>query len=140
MSTLGARSNGVLVRVAGIVAISFGILTIASGGNVLFGSPTSRIGAGKVVDFVLWFNFLSGFAYVGVGVGLFMRRPWAGRAAFILACAIIVVGTAFAAHVLSGGLYEARTVGAMTLRTLVWIAIAAIACRTFECFGPPRTL
>jgi hypothetical protein len=36
---------------------------------------------------------------------------------------------AFGAHVLSGGAYELRTVIAMTLRTLVWVAIAWAAYR-----------
>ena len=34
---------------------------------------------------------------------------------------------AFGAHVYSGGAYEKRTIIAMSMRTLVWAVIAAIA-------------
>ena len=128
--------GSVPITIAGIVAIGFGIVTIVSGGTVLFGGSEARAAAGHVVDFVLWFNFVSGFAYVGIGVGLLMRRPWAARTALVLALVIAVVSAAFAAHIWSGGLYEPRTVAAMTIRAIVWIAIAAIACRALTCSSP----
>jgi hypothetical protein len=37
------------------------------------------------------------------------------------------VFAAFGLHVHQGGAYEMRTVGAMTLRTFVWLAITATA-------------
>lgn len=51
-----------LVRVLAVAAGVFSVLTIASGGMALFGSSTARAAYGSVVPFVLWFNFLSGFA------------------------------------------------------------------------------
>jgi len=47
----------------------------------------------------------------------------------------VLVFAAFGAHVFSGGLYEKRTVIAMSLRTLVWITIATIAWRRFAAKG-----
>ena len=38
-----------------------------------------------------------------------------------------LVFAAFGVHVLAGGAYELRTVVAMSLRTLVWTAIAVVA-------------
>jgi hypothetical protein len=46
-----------------------------------------------------------------------------------IAAATAITFAAFGAHVYSGGAYEGRTVVAMTLRTLVWGTIAAIAWR-----------
>jgi uncharacterized membrane protein (DUF2068 family) len=76
---------------------------------------------------VLWFNFLAGFAYVAAGVGLWRERRWAAWLALVVAAATALVFAAFGAHVLAGGEYEVRTVVAMSLRTLVWAAIAGIA-------------
>lgn len=129
-----------LATVAGIVAIGFGALTLMSGGNVLFGGQEARATAGRVVDFVLWFNFASGFAYVAIGIGLLARRRWAARGAVALTLAIAAVGAAFAVHVWLGGPYEMRTVAAMTLRLVAWISIAAIACRTLACIGKPNAV
>ena len=109
------------------VAISFGLLTIRAGGTVLFGSAAARSAAGHYVPFVLWFNFLAGFAYVIAGVGLWLERRWAAWLAVVVAAATALVFAAFGVHVLAGGAYELRTVVAMSLRTLVWTAIAVVA-------------
>lgn len=116
--------------VAGAIAVIFGLLTIVSGGQALFGDEAARAAVGAAVPFVLWFNFAAGFAYVVAGAGLLMRSGWAAWLAALIAGATVLVALAFAVHVLSGGAYEMRTVGAMALRSLVWIAIAVVARRT----------
>lgn len=118
------------LRIAGIVALLFGVLTVFSGGRALFGDEAAREAVGAAVPFVLWFNFCAGFAYVVAGIGLFMNSRWAALLSAIIALATIVVFMAFAIHVFSGGAYEMRTMGAMTLRSVVWTAIAIFAWRT----------
>jgi hypothetical protein len=123
----GKRGAGRVL--ASSVAIAFGVLTIWEGGNVLFGSEAARRAAGHYVPFVLWFNFIAGFAYVIAGAGLWTRRHWAPHLAVLIAAATALVFAAFGVHVYAGGAYELRTVVAMSLRTLVWIVIAVIAHR-----------
>lgn len=124
----------------GVVAILFGVATVFAGGRVLFGGEAARLAAGAYVPFVLWFNFASGFAYVLIGAGLIFGRRWAARAAALLAGAILVVFAAFGMHAASGGAFEPRTVAAMTVRTIVWLVIASVACRILGCWrpSPPR--
>ena len=110
-----------------MVAIVFGVMTVKEGGAVLLDSGEARAAAGNYVPFVLWFNFLAGFAYVVAGVGLWLQRRWAAWLALVVAASTALVFAAFGAHVLSGGDYELRTVVAMSLRTLVWTAIAVVA-------------
>ena len=59
------------------VAIGFGLLTIKEGGTILFGDEAARTAAGNYVLFVLWFNFVAGFAYIIAGAGLWMLQRWA---------------------------------------------------------------
>ncbi|MFZ2101047.1 MAG: hypothetical protein WAU86_10835 [Oricola sp.] len=122
--------------IASGVAVVFGILTIVSGGRALFGGAAAQAAAGDAVPFVLWFNFLSGFAYVLAGVGIAMGRRWAVALAIALVAAIAVVFVLFGLHVYRGATFEMRTVGAMTLRLLVWVAIAAVATRCTIASGP----
>ena len=117
------------VTIAAAVAVLFGLLTIAAGGRALFGGEEARAAVGDAVGFVLWFNFLAGFAYVAAGIGLFLRKYWAVLLSIAIFSATILVTISFGAHVAFGGAYEMRTVGAMSLRTLVWGVIAAIAAR-----------
>ena len=118
--------------IAGIVAVMFGLLTIVSGGRALFGDEVARAAVGAAVPFVLWFNFYAGFAYIAAGAGLIMRFRWAAWLSTLIAAATVVVFLAFGVHVLSGGAYEMRTVGAMSLRSIVWVAIAILAWRTMR--------
>jgi hypothetical protein len=113
------------LKLAAVVAVLFGIATVASGGNVLFGSGAE--GAGSYVGFIVWFNFLAGFFYVAAGIGLWRRRRWAGWLALALAAATAAAFAALGVHIGGGGAYEMRTVVAMTLRLGVWAAIAALA-------------
>ena len=110
-------------RIAGGVAIAFGVLTIFSGGRTLLGSADM----GAVVPFVLWFNTLAGLAYVVAGLGLWQGRRWAWPLSFAIFAATLLVFAAFGLHVARGGAFEMRTVYAMALRSAVWGAIALVA-------------
>ena len=117
------------LRVAAVIGTLFGLLTIREGGAVIFGDDAARLAAGDYVSFVVWFNFLAGFAYVGAGLGLWFRRRWAARLALGIGVATLIAFAAFGWLVISGGAFETRTVIAMTLRSAVWFAIAAISWR-----------
>jgi predicted tellurium resistance membrane protein TerC len=52
--------------------------------------------------------------------------------AVFLAVSTALVFLAFAAHILTGGAYEARTVGALSIRSLFWIAVALVARRAMK--------
>lgn len=116
-------------RLISLLAIGFGLLTLREGGAVLFFDGAARQAAGHYVPFVLWFNFLAGFAYVVAGVGLWWRWRWAAWLALAIAVATALAFLAFGAHVALGGAWEPRTPVAMTLRTLVWAGISVIAWR-----------
>ncbi len=112
-----------------VVAVLFGLMTIKEGGAVLLGNEAAVTAAGNYVPFVLWFNFLSGFAYIAAGVGLWLQQRWAVWLALAITVAILLTFAAFGMHINSGGAYEQRTVVAMTMRSVVWIAIAGVAMR-----------
>jgi hypothetical protein len=106
-----------------LLAVLFGLMTIKEGGSVLF-VPAARQAAGNFVPFVLWFNFIAGFWYIIAGVGIWFRRRWAAQLSAIIATLTVVTFLAFGVHIFSGGLYEVRTIAAMTLRSVVWLVIA----------------
>lgn len=116
------------IRTSAIVALLFGVLTIVSGGRTLFNSEAQQL-AGNYVPFVLWFNFLAGFAYVIAGLGLWRQQRWSIGFSFVIAAATLLTFIAFGIQIWSGGSYEMRTVGAMAFRTVVWLMIAGVAYR-----------
>ena len=121
------RRWGILI--AAIVVTLFGLLTVLSGGRALFGGPEARAAVGDAVPFVLWFNFLAGFAYVAAGIGLILQTNWATKLSIAILVATVLVMIAFGVHVLLGGAYEMRTVWAMSLRTVVWGVVVGLVIR-----------
>lgn len=113
-----------VVRAVGCGAAAFGVATVGAGGLVLFGPEAAREAAGHAVPFVVWTNFLAGFAYVAAGAGTARGRRWAVGVAVAVAGVTALAGLAFAAHALSGGAFEPRTVGALLLRAGLWAGIA----------------
>ncbi|NNE79395.1 MAG: hypothetical protein HKN18_03895 [Silicimonas sp.] len=110
--------------------MALGILTVMSGGSVIFGSDQARTLAGDIVPFVVWFNFFAGFLYVFAGLAIWLRHRWALSLSIMIAGATALVAASFGIWVLSGGAYETRTAGALAFRFGVWTAIALILLRT----------
>ena len=121
MNNHGTRPRWAIVLAA--VAGIFGLLTLKSGGEVLFADGTGREAAGNYVPFVVWFNFLAGFAYIAGAVGLALWRTWVRPLAFAIAVLTILVFAALGIHIMMDGLFELRTVGAMVVRSLFWLAV-----------------
>lgn len=112
-------------HIAGAAAIAFGLLTLISGGSALFGA----VDMGAVVPFVLWFNFLAGFAYVIGGLLLMTGHRLALPVALTILITTATVFAVFGWRVFAGDAFEMRTVGAMTLRTLFWAAMVWVAMK-----------
>lgn len=115
------------IRLVALFAVAFGLLTLKEGGLVLYGDEAAVQAAGEYVPFVLWFNFIAGFFYILAGIGMWLQRRWAVWLAVSLAAATAFVFAAFGLHVALGGVFAQRTVIAMSLRTVIWTAIAVIA-------------
>jgi hypothetical protein len=121
--------NRAMTWAIAVVALLFGILTIKSGGQVLFGDEVYRVAAGDYVPFVLWFNFVAGFIYLVAGVGIALRKQWSVWLSLLIAGSTLLMFAALGIHIFADGAYETRTVAAMTLRSTVWMVISILVCR-----------
>jgi len=122
-------SRTIGIWVVAMIAIAFGLLTLKSGGAVLFIDGIDRQEAGNYVPFVLLFNFLMGFVYLVAGVGLWLQKRWAVWLSIFIAGTTLIVFAILGIHILQGGLFEQRTVGAMAMRSVVWSAISLFSFR-----------
>ncbi len=110
-----------------IIALIFGGLTIRSSGLVLFTTGEFHQQQGDFVPFVVWTNFICGFAYVITATGLFLMKPWATYLACLITLVTVTAYIFFGMHVINGGLYEMQTIVAMAIRTLFWTGISWLA-------------
>lgn len=121
------RSRPIVLWSLALLAIVFGAMTIKSAYLVLFTTGTFHQEAGNYLPFVVWFNGIAGMFYVIAGYGLWRQKRWSVSLAASLAVATLAVFALFGLHVSDGGLYEQRTVGAMTIRSGLWSIIAVVS-------------
>lgn len=110
-----------------LIAFVFGVLTIKSGGSVIFFDGPARLAAGNYVDFVIWFNFIAGFFYILAGLGFLLNKNWTAKLSITIAAATVFIFAVFGIHILMDGRFEMRTVIAMSLRSAIWISFAIVA-------------
>jgi hypothetical protein len=127
----GTQKRKKRIMFIALMAIIFGIVTIFSGGKSLF-TEAGRIAAGDYVPFVLWFNFIAGFAYILAGSGLARSRKWSWRAALFIGVATSLVFALFGIHIITGGAFEIRTVFAMLIRSGFWLFVARFSYLRIE--------
>lgn len=110
---------GVVQPVVAAVAVLFGLATVVAGGRVLLGSDPGYV----VFRPLLIYNTAMGFAYAVAGVALW-RNIKAGRNA---AGAIFVLNVLVLIGILivyrGGGAVADDSLRAMTMRTMVWLAL-----------------
>ena len=116
-----------LLRAVAILGMVFGLATLVSGGSVLFGPEEARVKAGAYIPWVVWFNFLAGFAYLAAGAGLWLARRWGAVLAAGIAAATLLALLGFLVQVAQGVPYEMRTLTALPFRAAVWAVIATLA-------------
>lgn len=123
--------SAVVLRIIYLSACFFGAASIVSGGSVLFSGGHFRENVGNYVPFVVWSNFLLGFAYVITGAGLLRRKQWAVWSSLFILTATLAVFGGLIVYIINGGAHEFRTLYAMIFRVLVWgvITIATYSVR-----------
>jgi len=114
------------MRVAAGLGGLFSALAVFAGGRVLMGLDVPDY---VVLPWLVWYNVGVGMFGVAVAVGVWLGRSWAIAAAVALAAAHGAVLTVLIVLRVGGGAVANDSLGAMTLRTLVWSAIAFVARR-----------
>lgn len=105
----------------GAVGIGFGLLTLFAGTRVLGGADPGYI----VFRPLLLFNTAMGFAYVAAGIAMLRSPLWGRRAAGAIVALNLVALATVAVLYASGNAVAGASLGAMTLRTVVWLALFA---------------
>ena len=113
-------------RLAALLAIIPGLLSIKEGGSVLLGLVTKDY---TILPWLVWYNVVLGFASVIIGIGLWRERKGSIKiAATILSLhglvlIILIILFVFKAPV------SLISITAMLFRTSVWIAVIVLLGR-----------
>lgn len=102
-----------------LLAVLFGTITIFAGGRVLAGTSPGYV----VFLPLLIYNTLMGFAYVGVGTVVWRNLNLGRNGAFVVFVLNLIVLAAIGIALAAGEAVAKDSLGAMTLRTVVWLGI-----------------
>lgn len=117
---MSSRPARIVHLVLVLVAVLFGAATLVVGTRVLSGHDPGYV----VFRPLLLYNIAMGFAYIAAGV-VAWRKPGPGsRAALAIFLFNLLVLVAIAWLRSTGGAVAAESVGAMGLRTGVWLLIS----------------
>jgi hypothetical protein len=107
-------------RLAALLALVIGLLTIGEGGMVLLGIETKPY---PVLPWLLRYNVAMGFVSLAAGHGLWREQKWAATLSrIILACHGLVFLSLIGIYLL-GKTVAVISIGAMLFRTAIWIGI-----------------
>lgn len=106
-------------RIAAVVACVFGIATIMAGSRVLTGADPGYL----VFRPLLIYNTLMGVVYVAAGVAMWLSVRWGRSLAAAIFVLNLLVLVAIIALYRSGDAVAVDSVRAMSLRTVVWLAL-----------------
>ncbi len=102
-----------------LLAVLFGVITIFAGGRVLAGTNPGYV----VFLPLLIYNTLMGFAYVGVGTVSWRNLNLGRNGAFVIFGLNLIVLAAIGIAYAAGEAVAKDSLGAMTLRTVVWLVV-----------------
>jgi hypothetical protein len=108
-----------VVASAAIVAMIFGVATVAAGTRVLLGADPGYV----VFRPLLLFNTAMGFAYVIVGVLAWKRSGLGARGAGLVAVLNLAVLVAIALLYTADRPIAINSLKAMAFRTIVWVVL-----------------
>ncbi|HUX52807.1 MAG TPA: hypothetical protein VMV56_00190 [Williamwhitmania sp.] len=119
--------NNTLRYIIAIVLSAFGLLTLFLSSSVIFDLFGIRANEGNYVLLVVWANFLCSILYIIAAYGFIRAKKWTTLILGISATALIMAFIGLFIHIYSGGLYETKTIGAMTFRTVLTITFMILS-------------
>lgn len=110
-----------------MVGLAFGAISVLAGTRVLTGIDTPDY---VVLRWLVVYNVVAGAVAVIAGAGVWGARAWSLLTARILAGAHAATLVTLVAMRAVGLAVAPDSLAAMTLRTVLWLAIAAVAGRS----------
>jgi len=116
-------------RLAALLAILPGVLSILEGGSVLLGFTTKPY---TVLPWLVWYNVALGFGAVITGIGIGKQRSWGEHYAATIVSLHAVVLLVLAVLFAFKEQVAIVSILAMLFRTSVWIGIIVLLRRDKE--------
>lgn len=122
----------IITYTSGIILLVFGMITLFLSTSVIFDLFGIRAAEGNYVLLIVWANFIASILYLVAAYGYFMEKKWIVTVLGIASSILILAFIYLIFHINSGGIYEKKTVGAMTFRILLTLFFTFLAYFSFK--------
>lgn len=119
----------IVLSISGFIIALFGIVTLFMSTSIIFGLFEIREKEGNYILFVVVANFLCAFLYLAAAYGFFAKKKWTTMILNIAVAVLVVTFIGLGIHIYSGGIYEQKTIYAMTFRTFVTVSFLLISLK-----------
>lgn len=110
-----------------VILAIFGLLTLFLSGSIIFDCFGMRAKQGNYVLIVVWANFICSILYLFAVYGFIQFRKWAFKVLVASLNILMIAMLGLFVHMIFGGLYETKTIGAILFRIMVTIAFAVFS-------------
>ena len=86
-----------------------------------------RAKEGNYVDFIVGANLICSFIYLISAYGLATQKVWTTKLLSLAVAILIIAFLGLGVHISNGGIYETKTVKAMSFRTILTIIFTIIS-------------
>ena len=117
----------IILNATGVILALFGLATLFMSTSVIFDLFGIREKEGNYVLFVVVANFICAILYLAAAYGFFSRQKWTTMLLYVSVAILIIAFIGLGIHIYSGGIYENKTIAAMTFRTLLTIGFAVVS-------------
>ena len=117
----------IILNASGVIIGLLGVATLFMSTSVIFNLFGIREKEGNYVLFVVIANFICALLYLVAAYGFFTRQKWTTIILYISVAILIITFIGLGIFIYSGGIYETKTIAAMTFRTLLTIGFAFVS-------------
>lgn len=116
-----------IYKISSIILALFALLTLFLTSSIFLDLFGVRESEGNYVMFVVIANFVCSFLYIIAAFGFWKEKKW--TIYFLISSAILLFSTFIALifYAKNGGIYETKTVGALTFRIIFTTIFSAIS-------------
>lgn len=117
----------IILKSSGIFMLLLGLVSLFMTTSIIFDLFHIQQMEGNYVSFIVYANFICSIIYLISAYGFFKEKKSTTVCLFVASSILILAFIAFWIYIEKGGVYEIKTVKAMSVRTLITIAFTGIA-------------
>ena len=119
--------RNIILKSSAIFLLLFGLISLFMTISIIFDLFNLRKSEGNYVLFIVYANLICAIIYVCAGYGFFKEKNWTTIWLFVASCILIVAFIALLVFIFTGGIYEEKTIIAMTFRTFITLIFTGIS-------------